>query len=183
MGIFAKFKDKVEDQFGILNDADDFLDRLKNIRTRFTAKVKAVEKLVFDVQERIEGAKELTDFSGGEYRRAIAILRDLQREMKDVERETGKLIIKAQKDKKIWAVVRSEITKVYNQQKKANVQIDKTMRSIATAESTHKAALRELAQEREEHRDPVKAKKKIVNAIAKTVGTITALAALVLIGG
>lgn len=212
MGFFSALKDKFLDQFGVLDDAEDYEEKIRSIKIKMSAKVKAAERLMIDLQDHIDMATTERDFEAGEYRQAKSILVDLLKEMRDLDRDVANIIRKGRRgecggirrkdgsgkgvgnvgtpdqptseEKGVWRQVRGRVLEYAKQQDTVIDETAKAIKDIAKAERDHKNAIRELAQERKEHSNPVKTRDKVGKVIATVITALASVAlALIALGG
>ena len=168
MPIFASIADTVLDGFGVFDDAQDYMDRTKQLKQEARVKLKTIMKLVQDSKTDIEVADEPGDVDSATVKQAIAISEDLIQEIADVEKQGQRLTQKAQKDKELWPKVSGELGKTTKALADFSVKAKELTSNLKTLWDDHKKAVKELKQEKGEHRTA----KQVAATVATVLGVI-----------
>jgi len=168
MAILSSVKDKVLDQFGVMDDAQDYKDRTKALKQLARVKTTAMRRLINKAKTEIQVALKPGDVNKSIVKQAIAISEDLTEEIAKVERQGQELTQKARGNKELWPKVSSELGKTTEALADFSTKAKELTSNLKTLWSDHKKAVKEIKQEKGEH----KTAKQVAATVATVLGII-----------
>lgn len=168
MQLFSALKDKFLDQFGVLDDAQDYWDQAMYLKREASTRVQAVQKLLREMQTEIQLAESPDDLDELAIKQAIAISKDLAKEVEDVSKKGKRLIQKGQRDEDIWPQVKTKVTSMGSTLDKLEVETKRLSDDLVTLWEDHKKVMAELREEKGEH----PTRDRVLKKIATIIGVI-----------
>lgn len=170
-------KDFVYDKFGILDDAQDFSDRLNKLKQEFATKARVAKNLLVEIESIVSTAASPEELRRANTKQALGVVKDLRDEMRAVLKDANQLQRKAGKEPKIAKQISGPLRAAMDSMVEVVRKMDETMRQIVVLEREQKDVLKEM--ERQADRSAGRRKKSLASRIGKLAGIVTAAAAVV----
>jgi len=110
MSFFASVRDKVYDQYGILDEAEDFYTGLTTSSSELKTQGAVLARLLEATQGSVTPEGGVPQLKSGHYRKAAQVVDGILDKMSISLKDMVRIERKARKDKVIWEAVSTKIT-------------------------------------------------------------------------